>query len=634
MRPAPADVRLLKGCDKVGGVRLRNMQPYAVLPGPSAPTSGMGANLRGSRASFRVWAPNASRVLLRLRPDGAAAYTDIDLQRDVGNGAYWSADVDSVAVGHRYRFRMTNSGTGADNPGGIFEHVDPYARDVESSAGSADGFVVNPAFSFPSFITPRFENFIIYQLHAGSFAGRNDGVSVLNFTAKFLDVVNKLSRIQDVGFNAIQLLPTGEYPGDRSAGYAPTNFFAPESAFGTPNDLRQLVSACHQRGIAVILDIIYNHLPDDDNNLWQFDGNRGYGGGGIYFSGTRAENFGERPGVDRTEVRNFFMDNARLWFREYGVDGLRFDSAHNIAPDSALHDLIGPIAAEFPDKLLIAEHNNQNYCLASHAFGAAWDLGSADDFRSILESRSLDSLQRHIAFDGVSDAYKLVRYLLGSHDQIFAQYERRPEGISAGDHPFNRYFVERIGGVMVGRNDWTARAKARLGWALNVTMPGTPMMFMGTEVHHYGYWGPDTDEYGDHRYDWALEADTIGLEMRNLVRDINWVRWNHPALRANGRPLFTHFDPNNGVLAFKRFNAEGSVVLVVVNIGENQFDSATYGVHLGGDGGTWDELFNSQSPQYGGWANSGNFQAFPSVQSDGRIYIRLPKLAVLVFRKT
>jgi 1,4-alpha-glucan branching enzyme len=122
--------------------------------------------------------------------------------------------------------------------------------------------------------------------------------------------------------------------------------------------------------------------------------------------------------------------------------------------------------------------------------------------------------------------------------------------------------------------------------------------------------------------------------MQTLVRDANALRRRHPALRSSARPQFTHFDPDNGVLAFKRWNNEGDVVLTVVNLGERQFDQATYGVSLAGDGGAWEEIFNSQSPQYGGWPDSGNYQAFPSTQPDGRIYVRLPKLAVLVFRKT
>src|SRR5947209_16082070 len=127
-------------------------------------------------------------------------------------------------------------------------------------------------------------------------------------------------------------------------------------------------------------------------------------------------------------------------------------------------------------------------------------------------------------------------------------------------------------------------------------MPGTPMLFMGSEIHHYGYWCPDIDQYGDHRFDWAIADDAIGKPMRALVADANQIRRNHPALRSDSL-LFTQMDYANDVLAFKRWNDQGDVILTVVNIGDQQFANATYGVDLAGDGGTWEEIFNSQSPQ-------------------------------------
>jgi 1,4-alpha-glucan branching enzyme len=159
------------------------------------------------------------------------------------------------------------------------------------------------------------------------------------------------------------------------------------------------------------------------------------------------------------------------------------------------------------------------------------------------------------------------------------------------------------------------------------------MMFMGAECHHYGYWTPTLDHYGDHRFNWALTRDGIGLEMRNLVRDVNLLRASHPALRADTL-AFPHLDDLSRVLAFKRWNNSGDLLLIVLNISDNQWDYTGYGVNMGGEQGTWEEIFNSQSPQYGGWNDSGNYLAYPSVQSDGMIRIRLPKWSVLIFRKT
>jgi 1,4-alpha-glucan branching enzyme len=627
------------------------MCAYAVGPGPSVPNAGMGANLSAAgaaAASFRVWAPNASQVVLRLRPDAVTPFTDLQLHQDAPGSQYYSGDVCDVAAGHQYRFLITNNGTGQYNPGGLYERIDPYARDVVSPDAASPAIVVDPAYAFAAFGTPRFEDFIIYQMHIGSFAGLNDAFAgtEANQTATFRDIADashadlldrKLDYIRDLNFDAVEFLPTNSYAFHRSEGYAPKNFFAPEYDYGRSADLRYLVDQCHKRELAVIFDVVYNHVvaQDAEDRLLRFDGNTESNGRGIYFS--TFDNFGPVPNFDRPAVRDFFVDNARMCFREYNVDGLRFDSAHAIRGQAggpaALSDIVGRIAAEFPDKFLIAEYDKPLYALQTFRFGAAWQMGIADTFLGILNNGSVSDLKSLIERSGYPSAYSPVRFLLGSHDQIFATYTRQSGGQIVTDKPYNRYFVERAGGVTTGRDNWTARAQARLGWALNVAMPGTPMLFMGTEVHHWGYWNPDTDAYGDHRFNWDLARDSTGIAMRNLVRDANRVRLENPALCSDGGPLFTHLDPQNRVLAFKRFDTAGNVVLTVVNLSQGQWDNPTYGVDLGGDGGTWEEIFNSQAPQYGGWNDSGNYLAFPSVDPDGHIYIRLPRWSVLMFRK-
>ena len=148
-----------------------------------------------------------------------------------------------------------------------------------------------------------------------------------------------------------------------------------------------------------------------------------------------------------------------------------------------------------------------------------------------------------------------MRYLLGSHDQI--------ADTTSGNQPANRYFVELYG----GRENEHARAKARVGWALNVAIPGTPMLFMGSECHYWGYWWPNADQNpaaSEHRFDWAIAGDLIGVPMQRLVRDVNWVRWNNPALRSTTLQ-FIHEDESNSVLAFKRWHESGNIVIAVVN---------------------------------------------------------------------
>ena len=154
-----------------------------------------------------------------------------------------------------------------------------------------------------------------------------------------------------------------------------------------------------------------------------------------------------------------------------------------------------------------------------------------------------------------------MRYLLGSHDQI--------ADADNGNQSEHRYFVELYG----GRNNWYARAKARLGWALNVAIPAIPLMFMGSECHHWGYWWPNPDRNAftsEHRFDWSIAGDTVGMPMRNLVRDVNWVRWDNPALRSPTLQ-FIHEDQSNHVLAFKRWHEGGNIVMVVINLSDRQW---------------------------------------------------------------
>lgn len=614
----------------------------------------LGANLLPDKsgASFRVWAPFAGAVEVFLAPTEGQPPQTVPLIADPASPGYWAVDVEGVAAGHLYQFEITNRGGDEYDSGGLpLPRVDPCAREVTSSDPSGPAVVVDPttfAYTAP-FQTPAFPNFIIYQAHVGSFVGRGDGIAVYRDanggTASFDQFESKLDYVREMNFNAIQFLPTGEYRGSEGEAYNPSNYFAPEVLYGTADSLRHLVDACHQRGLAVFFDVVYNHM-DPTHNLWQFDGNTDHRtdesnpgtGGGIYFSRVDT-GFGRRPDHDSPDVQRFFVENARMWLREYRVDGLRFDSAVNFSHDG-LKAIVGQLVAEFPDKLIYAEDSDPGYVFGDIGFRACWDMGSADGFARVIGNRDLDGLQSLIGRFGYPTAYSAIKYLLGSHDQIYNQWRYddasrtwewdKPGG---GGLRENRYFVERIGGAVTGRDNWYARAQARVGWALNVAMPCTPMLFMGGECHHDGYWNPADDAYGDHRFDWSIAGDPLGQPMRDLVRDVNAVRWNNPALRTDNGPLFTHLDLQNGVLAFKRWNDEGNVVLVVINLSDNQWDDPIYGVNVGGTGDRWTEIFNSQAPQYGGWSDSGNYLADLRVDGVGRISIRLPKWSVLIFRE-
>jgi 1,4-alpha-glucan branching enzyme len=156
------------------------------------------------------------------------------------------------------------------------------------------------------------------------------------------------------------------------------------------------------------------------------------------------------------------------------------------------------------------------------------------------------------------------------------------------------------------------------------------MMFMGTEGHLDGYWDPVVNG-GDHRIDWSQMGDSLGAPMQQMVRDINNLRWAHPALRSAAGNV-AHTDYQNGVVAFKRYDMNGDVLLMVVNAGDGQWDGNQYNVDMGGESGAWREIFNSQAPEYGGVNTVGNYGMDLQVNG-GQLGINLPSWSVLVFQK-
>ncbi len=592
---------------------------------------GMGANLWDNGCSFRVWAPNAIAVMVQIWQYGQMS--EIPMTPDIQNQHYWSVDVPGVVAGQRYQFLIENKGDSPTNPGGRVIRVDAYARQVENADDNAKGIIVDWAQEWSEFATPYFSDLIIYQAHVGSFAGLHDHLNISTY-ATFTDFQTKLDYIRSLGFNAIQFLPIAQVDGGDNEGYGITNLFAPHDGYGTPAELRSLVEAAHRKGLAVLFDVVYHHASISHNHYWQYDGNTN-DGGGIYFE----DPFHAEPARDedgrsfahwKLEVQNFLLDNARMMLNEYRADGLRFDMAHSLNWDCIKHIIAG--LRENPywrDKYLIAEwtgdqRDRWSQVIRELGFDAVWSIGDPFAYRRAMQGENaIGELKSFMGLLEFEHSWNVVRYVLGSHDQI--------ADIDSGHQPEHRYAVEEFG----GRNSWLARAKARLGWALNIAIPGTPMMFMGSECHHWGYWSPNGDRNpttSEHRFDWAIAGDAIAMPMRDLVRDANWVRWNNPALRSETF-RFIHEDLSNTVLAFKRWHEGGNVVVVVVNLGDRQWQHWDYGIDMGGETGEWMEILNTQAPQYDGWNDSGNYQSKLEVQGDGHLYVNLPKWSVLIFRK-
>ncbi|HEX4932612.1 MAG TPA: alpha-amylase family glycosyl hydrolase, partial [Gemmatimonadaceae bacterium] len=232
---------------------------------------GMGAVPHDGGTTFRVWAPHATAVFVTgAFDDWAGDATPMHPDGDGSSGS-WSVDVPGVGPGAEYRFTLRT-------PDGDLSRIDPYARQVTSSVGNA--VVYDPdAFDWgdDDYRAPTWDDLVIYEMHVGTFAATGDQRGTFDAARE------RLPYLKELGVSAVEVMPPFEFAGDISWGYNPSHLFAIESGYGGPDALKRFVRDAHALGIAVLVDVVYNHLGPSDLDLWRFDGWFQNDGGGIYF---------------------------------------------------------------------------------------------------------------------------------------------------------------------------------------------------------------------------------------------------------------------------------------------------------------------------------------------------------------
>ena len=367
----------------------RSMRTDAIdlTPAVVAPVQ-MGATAISNGVAFRVWAPHADHVSVigTFNKWDASAHP---LKRE--ENGQWSGQVDSASVGDEYKFAIKNGDR-------LLERIDPYARQVTNSVGSGVVYGNEFDWSDDDFEMPAWNKLVIYELHIGTFtSGEGDKPGT------FDDAIPRLKYLRWLGINAVEVMPIAEFAGDISWGYNPAHPFAVETAYGGPDAFKRFVKAAHKLGIAVILDVVYNHFGPSDLDLWQFDGWSENDKGGIYFYNDHrsATPWGEtRPDYGRNEVRQYIYDNAMMWIDAFHVDGLRFDMILYIRTISGSDDEIPEgwslcqwvnteIAHHHPGKILIAEDLRGNDFVTKAgseggaAFGSQWDDAFVHPIRAV-----------------------------------------------------------------------------------------------------------------------------------------------------------------------------------------------------------------------------------------------------------
>ncbi|MFO7955358.1 malto-oligosyltrehalose trehalohydrolase [Thioalkalivibrio sp.] len=412
-----------------------------------------------------VWAPEAHQVELEC----GGSRMPMDRRAD----GWWSLQTSRVMHGSDYAFRVDGNGPLPD-PRSAWQ---PQGVHGPSRWLDHSRFVWNDA----GWQAPPLAAAVIQEIHVGTFtpAGTFDGV------------IDRLDHLAELGVTHLELMPVAEFPGERGWGYDGVDLYAPHHAYGGPEGLKRLVDACHCRGIAVLLDVVYNHLGPDGNYLAQF---------GPYFTDRYHTPWGDAvnlDGPDSDTVRRFFIDNALMWLRDYHIDGLRLDAVHAIVDTSATHFLeqlaaeVQRLGRELGRHLVVIAENDRNDPRVARPVetgGYGLDAQWNEDFHHALHALLTGESDGYYAdFGRLADVARvLTRGLV--YDGRYSHYRRRTHGRPASDLPGRRSVGclqnhDQVGNRALGDriSENVSPGLLRVGAALVMTSPFVPMLFQGEE---------------------------------------------------------------------------------------------------------------------------------------------------------
>ncbi len=588
---------------------------------------------------FAVWAPNAERISVvgdfnrwdgRMHPLAAR-----------GASGVWELFVPGVAPGALYKFEIRSRASGE-----VFLKTDPYAQWCEQRPSTAAKVVAPSDYAWGDAewleVRRRWDwlhaPINIYEVHAGSWRRHADErpYSYAELAAALIPYVREL------GCTHVELLPLTEHPLDESWGYQTTGYFAPTSRYGTPDDLRRFVDACHRAGLGVILDWVPGHFPQDAFALSRFDGTALYEHEdprrGIHHEwGTRAFNYG------RHEVQTFLLSSAYYWLSEFHFDGLRVDAVasmlyldyareadewlpnvhggrENLEAMEFVRALNVMVHGEFPGALTIAEESTAWPMVSRPAyvgglgFSMKWNMGWMHDILGYLRHDPVHRRYHHDALTfGQLYAYSENFVLPLSHDEVV--------------HGKGSLLAKMPG------DDWQRFANVRLLFALQMTSPGKKLNFMGNEFAQAVEWQANA------ALGWIEPRDVSDDRhsgIARLFRDLSRLYRELPALHeldfdSEGFRWIDCHDTDQSTLAFLRQARERSVAVIVLNFTPVVRAGYRIGVPRGGG---YREVCNTDSRLYGGSdiGNAGALSAVPTpwMGFAHSIDLTLPPLAALI----
>lgn len=581
-----------------------------------------GAELIEGGVRYRTWCKHDRADALVVDQTGEILRVT-PLARE--EGGYFSGIDRQGAAGDLYRYRFGDS-RGWPDPASRFQ---PFGVHGPSAVVDAAAYEWHDQTWWP----PEYSGLIIYELHVGTFTA--DGT--------FWSAISRLEHLAALGITAIELMPVGDFPGARNWGYDGVMPYAPSRAYGSPDDLRSLVDAAHALRLAVILDVVYNHLGPDGNYT------------GVYHSDYTDQQvqtpWGAALNYAAAPVRAFFRENARYWMCEFHIDGFRVDATHEIVDRSSPH-ILAEIAAAVHSLggFVIAEdeRNEPKLLTPSDRGGIGFDGVWADDFHHVVRVvLTRDHEAYYVNYDGTGS--ELAQTL--THGWLFRGQTQNSTGSPRGGDPAdlqlpqfiycisnhdqvgNRAFGERLGQV-------ASPAAYRAASALLCLVPETPMLFMGQEwsastpfqfftdhnpelgalitqgrrkeFRHFAAFSdparlaeiPDPQEastFANSKLRWEELQEEKHAQVLLLYQEFLRLRRTHPAFRTRARDNFiaTKIDDNVVALFFGEQGRYDLAVLIDL-IGGHEMPNLDLARFTPDDERDWHPLLSSNEERFGG----------------------------------
>lgn len=431
----------------------------------------LGVNfIQGGQAEVVVWAPTVDYASLIIQ-----GKEEIPLHK--GDLGYWKTATDKIKPGDLYKVRLNNKKEVPD-PASLSqpEGVHGYSQAIDlNNISVGKGKEENMWKNIPQ------EAYIIYELHVGTFSPKGN----------FEGLEEKLDYLKNLGITAIELLPVSQFPGSRNWGYDGVYPFAVQNSYGGPEGLQRLVKACHQKGLAVILDVVYNHLGPEGNYLSEF---------GPYFTDKYQTPWGKAVNFDDAwcdGVRQYFIENVLMWFRDFEVDALRMDAVHAIKDLSPVHILreikqhvVKLTAQTGRPYYLIAEVdlNDTKFIDPLEEKGFGLDGQWVDEFHHALRVATGNTKTGYYSeFEGLRHLAKSYKDVY-VYDGIYSEHRKKIFGTKVGSHPGKQFVVfsqnhDQVGNRMLGErtSHLVSFEIQKLIAGAVIVSPFVPMLFMGEE---------------------------------------------------------------------------------------------------------------------------------------------------------